>query len=117
MVLAPAMSGHSGLTSSEAAALRTKYGPNEVADSRPPSALRHFAGLFLNPLIVILLVASTVSIFLRQIPTPSLSSPWCYSAWASIFPDIDPNKRPLDCASVTLSPAASVLRDNSGKTY
>jgi Mg2+-importing ATPase len=68
LVLAPAISGHSGLTSSEAAALRTKYGPNEVAGSQPRSALRHFAGLFLNPLIVILLVASSISVFLHQIP-------------------------------------------------
>src|SRR5215471_9902277 len=55
-----------GLTSREAEELLAKFGPNEPAPSRRRSAIVQFLILFLNPLVMILLVASAASAALGQ---------------------------------------------------
>jgi Mg2+-importing ATPase len=53
-----------GLTSGEATRRLAVHGPNSFARERRFETLRSFAGFFANPLIVILLVASAVSLSL-----------------------------------------------------
>src|SRR4029450_4223555 len=55
-----------GLTNVEAARRLTEYGPNEPAPTRRLSALVEIARLFANPLVVILLAVSAVSVWLGE---------------------------------------------------
>jgi Mg2+-importing ATPase len=62
-------SGHPerGLTSSEAAARLATVGPNEPVHVRRLSTVLQLLRLFLNPLVIILLVASVISFLLGQV--------------------------------------------------
>lgn len=55
-----------GLSSAEAAARLTRYGPTEVETGRRFRVLREGLGLLANPLVLILLVAAVVSGFLGE---------------------------------------------------
>ena len=55
-----------GLTTAEAVRRLAEYGPNEPAPVRRFSAVVQFLGLFANPLVIILLVASAISVSLGQ---------------------------------------------------
>ena len=54
----------SGLSSEEAAERFSRFGPNEAVASKGPSTALEFLLLFLNPLVVILLIASLASFVL-----------------------------------------------------
>src|ERR1700730_8668232 len=62
--------GHSaalvGLTAQEAEARLSKYGPNDPTSARRGALLFELLHLFLNPLVIILLVASVISTLLGQ---------------------------------------------------
>jgi len=62
--------GHSaalvGLTAQEAEARLSKYGPNDPASNRRGALIFELLHLFLNPLVIILLVASVISALLGQ---------------------------------------------------
>ena len=68
-VLADAGSTPAGLTSEEAGARLRRVGPNEPAPPRRFEALRELARFLLNPLVLILLVASAVSAAFGQVPS------------------------------------------------
>src|SRR5437016_2610037 len=53
-----------GLTSQEAADRLSQYGPNDPATRKPGAAVIELLVLFLNPLVIILLLASLVSFIL-----------------------------------------------------
>ena len=55
-----------GLTTQEAEALLSKFGPNDPASTRRGLLAFELLHLFLNPLVIILLVASVISAFLGQ---------------------------------------------------
>jgi Mg2+-importing ATPase len=55
-----------GLTSDEAARRLAVYGPNEAVSRHRFSAIRQLLQLFANPLVLILLVASAISVTLGQ---------------------------------------------------
>ena len=55
-----------GLTAQEAEALLSKFGPNDPASTRRGLLAFELLHLFLNPLVIILLVASVISAFLGQ---------------------------------------------------
>jgi Mg2+-importing ATPase len=57
--------GLAGLTSQEAAK-RLQQGPNDPAPAHRSSAVRDFVRLFLNPLVLVLLIAASVSAFLGE---------------------------------------------------
>src|SRR5216683_3932436 len=59
----PAPQGFPGLTSEEAARRLEQFGPNDPAPVRAHSALLAFLHLFLNPLVLILLLAAGISGF------------------------------------------------------
>ena len=53
--------GENGLTSTEAAARRLRYGPNSLEERRHMSLPLKFLSRFRNPLVIILLVAAGIS--------------------------------------------------------
>jgi Mg2+-importing ATPase len=55
-----------GLTAQEAEALLSEFGPNDPASTRRGAFAFELLHLFLNPLVIILLVASVISAFLGQ---------------------------------------------------
>jgi len=55
-----------GLTSAQAAQRLAEYGPNEPVSAHRLSALAELGHLFANPLVIILLVASVISVSLGQ---------------------------------------------------
>jgi Mg2+-importing ATPase len=55
-----------GLTAQEAQARLSKFGPNDPASTRRDAFVFELLHLFLNPLVIILLVASVISAFLGQ---------------------------------------------------
>ena len=55
-----------GLTSHEAEARLAEYGPNDPASTRRGAFAFELLQLFLNPLVIILLVASVISVFLGE---------------------------------------------------
>lgn len=59
-------SGPDGLTSQAAAERLSTFGPNSVEEVAQRGALRLFARQFENPIVLILLVAATISLVLRQ---------------------------------------------------
>ncbi|MGA7784123.1 MAG: cation-transporting P-type ATPase, partial [Candidatus Acidiferrales bacterium] len=61
---APSPANLTGLSATEARARLAQYGPNDPTPHRRHSGLRQILLLIANPLIIILLVASVVSIFL-----------------------------------------------------
>ena len=54
-------SGPGGLSNAEAKARLVRWGPNQVRGARKRAALLQFLGKFLNPLVIILLIASAIS--------------------------------------------------------
>jgi Mg2+-importing ATPase len=52
-----------GLSSAEAAARLTRFGPNRIHGERKQALLLQFLAKFRNPLVIILLVASALSVF------------------------------------------------------
>jgi Mg2+-importing ATPase len=65
--LAEAAGTERGLSSEEAAARLRRWGPNELAPPRPFEALREIARFLVNPLVLILLVASVISAAFGQV--------------------------------------------------
>ena len=61
-----------GLSSQEAAALFSQYGPNDPAPVKRGAAVLELLLLFLNPLVIILLVACLASFILGQTTEASI---------------------------------------------
>jgi magnesium-transporting ATPase (P-type) len=59
-----------GLSAAEARERLARWGPNELAPPRRFEALRNIVHFLANPLVLILLGASTVSAFLGQAFSP-----------------------------------------------
>jgi Mg2+-importing ATPase len=55
-----------GLSSAQVATLLQQWGPNRFVETRTPPVWRQFIGHFRNPLVLILLVASTLSALLGE---------------------------------------------------
>ena len=56
-----------GLSPDEVASRRASYGPNEVVRERKMAVFRQFFRQFKNPLVIILFIASVLSIFLGEL--------------------------------------------------
>lgn len=63
---------HVGLSSEEAQRRLEQYGPNQLGGTGRPSVLTQFAARFGNPLVVVLLFASTVSALLGDVTGATL---------------------------------------------
>src|SRR5579871_3665495 len=72
MTDAPKIGPQAGLTSDQAAAEFARCGPNDPVPRRHHSAVLEFLRLFLNPLVVILMMAAIASAALGQVSDASI---------------------------------------------
>lgn len=68
IVTQPSAPPRKGLSSQEAADRLNQYGPNDPTPAKRGAAVMELLVLFLNPLVIILLVASLVSFLLGDTP-------------------------------------------------
>jgi Mg2+-importing ATPase len=67
---------YNGLSSEEAEARRSRYGPNEVAQERGPAWYVQLGRSFINPFIGVLVALAVVSLFLDVVLVPSGEHDW-----------------------------------------
>ncbi len=103
--------GAGGLSSAEAARLLDKFGPNEPAPRRARSALAQFFSLFLNPLVLILLIASAVSGFLGEHTEAGLIVAIVFLGVVINFVQTWRSQQAADRLREQVAPTASVMRD------
>src|SRR5215813_1476359 len=103
--------GTSGLTSEEAAARRQQFGRNEPAAYRRSSAIVELLRLFLNPLVLILLIAAVVATFLGEATDAAIIIAIVLLSVAIDFAQTYRSQRAVEQLRARVAPTASVLRD------
>ncbi len=102
-----------GLSSQEAAARLSQYGPNDPAPVKRGASVRELVMLFLNPLVIILLIASFASLLLGE-TTDSLIILVLVLLGVSInFAQTYRSQRAIDRLRENVTPTATVLRDGN----
>ena len=100
-----------GLTSQEAAARLQQFGPNDPAGRRRSSAIAELLHLFLNPLVLILLIAAVVSVFLGEAVDAGIIIAIVLLSVAIDFAQTYRSQRAVDQLRERVAPTATVLRD------
>ncbi len=100
-----------GLTSAEAAQRLDKFGPNDPAPRRRRSGVVQLLGLFLNPLVVILLIAAAASAFLGQIADACIIAAVVLLSVAINFAQTYRSERAAERLREQVTPTATVQRD------
>ncbi len=103
----------SGLTSTEAARRLIEYGPNEVQAGQRFWALRAFLGLFLNPLVIILLAASVISGLLGETVNAILIALMIILSLALNFFQMFRSQQAVSKLHSLIRPTTTVWRDGS----
>ena len=103
--------GANGLTSQEAAARLSQFGPNDPAPPKRHSAVLDFLRLFLNPLVLILLIAAAVSAFLGEAVDAGIIFTIVLLSTALDFTQTYQSQRAIDQLRQQVAPTATVLRD------
>src|SRR6516165_8083612 len=104
-----------GLSSSEAAERLDQYGPNEPAPPKPGAALMELLLLFLNPLVIILLVASLASMFLGDAPDAVIILIMVLLGVSINFVQTYRSQQAIKRLRADVTPTATVLRDGAWK--
>jgi len=102
-----------GLSSSEAAARLGQYGPNEPAPSKSGAALTELLLLFMNPLVIILLVAGLVSAFLGDVADAVIIIVIVLLSVVINFIQTYRSQQAIKRLRADVTPTATVLRDGS----
>ncbi|MGB0037077.1 MAG: magnesium-translocating P-type ATPase [Candidatus Acidiferrales bacterium] len=102
-----------GLSSQEAAALLSQFGPNEPTPVRHGTAILELLILFLNPLVIILLVAGLVSFVLGDAPSASIILAVVLLSVSINFVQTFRSQRAIEKLRENVTPTATVLRDNN----
>ncbi|MFY9729101.1 MAG: magnesium-translocating P-type ATPase [Candidatus Acidiferrales bacterium] len=102
-----------GLSSQEAAERLSKYGPNDPAPVKRGAAVIELLLLFVNPLIVILLVASVVSFILGNATDAVIILVMVLLGVSINFIQTYRSQRAIDKLRETVTPTATVLRDSN----
>jgi Mg2+-importing ATPase len=102
-----------GLSSAEAAARLAQYGPNEPAPAKRGATVIELLVLFLNPLVVILLVASVVSLFLGQVADALIILIIVLLSIAIDFFQTYRSQKAIARLRENVTPTATVLRDGA----
>jgi Mg2+-importing ATPase len=100
-----------GLTSQEAAARLSLFGPNDPAPPQRHSAVLDFLRLFLNPLTLILLIAAAVSAFLGEAADATIIAVIVLLSTALDFTQNYKSQRAIEQLRQQVAPTATVLRD------
>ena len=101
-----------GLTSQEAADLLAKNGPNDPAPVKHGAAFVELVTLFLNPLVIILLVASLASFVLGDVADASIILGMVALGISINFFQTYRSQRAIEKLREKVAPTATVLRDN-----
>jgi Mg2+-importing ATPase len=102
-----------GLSTTEARLRLSKIGPNEPVSSRRTSGLVQILFLFVNPLAIILLVASAVSAAVGEILNASIIALMVLLSAALNFVQTYRSQRAVDRIRKEVAPTATVLRDGN----
>jgi Mg2+-importing ATPase len=100
-----------GLTSQEAQERLRQFGPNDPAPARPSSAIVDLLRLFLNPLVVILLIAAGASAFLGDTTDAAIIAAIVLLSVAMDFTQTYRSQRSIEQLRDRVAPTATVLRD------
>jgi Mg2+-importing ATPase len=100
-----------GLTSQEAAARLSQFGPNDPAPPKRQSAVLDFLRLFLNPLVLILLIAAAVSAFLGEAVDAAIIAVIVLLSTVLDFTQNYKSQRAIEQLRQQVAPTATVLRD------
>jgi Mg2+-importing ATPase len=100
-----------GLDSVEAAARLASFGPNEPADGARQSPILALLLLFLNPLVIILLLAALVSGLLGQIVDAMIVTSMVLMGVAMNFAQTYQSERAIQDLRNRVAPTATALRD------
>ena len=107
------MKPQAGLTSGEAQARLSEFGPNDPAPAKSQSWIVQFAGLFLNPLVLILLVAAIASALLGEYVDASIIATIVCLGTAINFVQTYRSQRAIERLRDQVAPTATVLRDGT----
>jgi len=102
-----------GLTSAEAAARLARYGPNDPTTVKRGAAITELLVLFLNPLVIILLVASLISLVLGDAPDATIILVMVLLGVAINFFQTYRSQQAIQKLRENVTPTATVLRDGS----
>ena len=104
-------SSEQGLTSEEARKRLAKYGPNDTTGTKHTSGLVQFLRLFLNPLILILIIASLVSAVLGDRVDASIILIIVLLSNILNFVQTYRSQKAADKLRSSVAPTATALRD------
>ena len=102
-----------GLTSQEAAARLEQYGPNDPTRVKRGAAITELLVLFLNPLVIILLVASLISLVLGDAADAAIILVMVLLGVAINFVQTYRSQQAIQKLRENVTPMATVLRDGS----
>lgn len=102
-----------GLTDQEALQRLRETGPNETATVQRTTALIQFFRLFLNPLVIILLLASFVSAFLGDVINASIIVTMVLLGVTLNFVQTYRSQRVVERLRAEVAPTATVLRNGN----
>src|SRR5271157_5935609 len=108
---AAASAALNGLTSQEATARLGQFGPNDPAPPKHHSAVLDFLRLFLNPLVLILLIAAVISIFLGEPVDAGIIITIVLLSTALDFTQTRKSNQAIEDLRQQVAPTATVLRD------
>lgn len=100
-----------GLTSQEAEQRLRQFGPNDPSPARRRSFLTELLLLFVNPLVIILLVAAAVSGFIGQILDAGIIAGMVLIGIGINFFQTYRSKIAIENLRARVAPTATVLRD------
>jgi Mg2+-importing ATPase len=100
-----------GLSTAQARLRFSKIGPNEPVTSRRTSGLVQILLLFINPLAIILLVASAISAAVGEVLNASIIALMVFLSAALNFIQTYRSQRAVERIRQEVAPTASVLRD------
>src|SRR5689334_11494777 len=106
-----AAAANGGLSSAEAARRIAQYGPNEPASVKHGAALAELLSLFLNPLVIILVVASIVSFILGDAPDATIILVVLLLGISINFVQTYRSQQAIRKLQENVAPTATVLRD------
>ncbi len=102
-----------GLSTTEALQRLSRIGPNEPVSSRRQSGLAQILFLFINPLAIILLVASAISAAVGEVINASIIALMVLLSAALNFVQTYRSQRAVERIRKEVAPTATVLRDGN----
>ncbi len=100
-----------GLTTEEAASRLQQYGPNDASPPTRRSAVSDFFRLFLNPLVLILLIAALSSIFLGEVTDAAIIITIVMLSTTLDFTQTQKSRTAIEKLQQRVAPTATVIRD------